>query len=543
MKKLISKLAIMAALFSLAMSPAAGAAFAANNLMDDLTFDNVNSMSASQIDAWLNTFPSSCISPNHGFSAVDPVGYNPSQGFLYGGNVSAGRVIYDSAQAYGINPQVLLTTLQKEESLVGGESGCSTLRYTSAVGYACPDGGSSYSYSGVSLYTLNGTTVTSVSGTCVNKAADAGFSQQVIHAAWLLKFGEQRSEGNTAWNVQKPGWDNSDDPPTCYYGPMTQGSFKRCSSDSSATSYDGYTVIDGSSTHMDNGATAAFYWYTPHFSGNQSFDNIFNQYFGSQYSFDSYTAHPAGTLISSGGRIYKISNDGGPSVKQWIAGVDVFYSYGYSWGQVKAGTSGDANLPTGANIASLAPGTIFKSDNTPVYIMTYQSGVLVKQQISYSAFTALGYSWNEVVYVSPGSVPSATASGILFASQHPAGTIVADYSTGKVYLLDSDGSGNQIKRWILGPYAFSTNNYSWGKVKAATANDLALTTGPTVSMRQGAMLLSGGIYVIDYDTGGVLKRPVGPWECFANRWHYTMADLGSVPGSALPPRTGITATC
>src|SRR5437870_11289586 len=104
--------------------------------MDDSIFDNANSMTANQIDIWLNTyFPNSCISTNHGFSAPDPNGYNPSSGYLYGGAVSAGQVIYDAAQAYGLNPQVLLATLQKEEGLVRGDGpyGCSALAISASV--------------------------------------------------------------------------------------------------------------------------------------------------------------------------------------------------------------------------------------------------------------------------------------------------------------------------------------------------------------------------------------------------------------------------
>jgi len=279
------------------MSPAHSLAFNGNNLIDDAIFNNTNTMTAAQIDSWLNTnFPSSCISTNHGFSSADPTGYNPSQGFLYGGPVTAGQVIADSAHAYGINPQVLLTTLQKEQSLVTGTgSGCVSsdantraMAYVAAMGYGCPDNITSHSYPSegalpTALYYINGVAVTSVSGTCVNSPAKAGFSEQVIHGAWLLKFGQQRSEGNTGWAVISGNWDNSDDPNTCYGGPMTQGNFKRCSSDSATTFYDGYTTIDGTSTHMDTGSTAALYWYTPHFSGNQSFDNIFQSWFGSLY--------------------------------------------------------------------------------------------------------------------------------------------------------------------------------------------------------------------------------------------------------------------
>jgi len=263
------------------------ASFISNNLMDDGVFEHTASMDTNAIDGFLNTFSASCISSNHGFSAPDPTGYSPSTGFTYGNNVTAGRIIYDAAATYGINPQVILATLQKEQSLVTGGSGCSTLAYAAAAGYGCPDGGITYSYTGINLYSLNGIPVNAVSGTCVNTAAKTGFSQQVIRAAWLLRFGEQRSKGNTGWNVQlsnipQPGdsWNNSDDPSSCYGGPMTQGTFRRCSSDVSLVAYDGYITIDGVSTHMDTGATAALYWYTPHFSGNQNFVNIFENWFG-----------------------------------------------------------------------------------------------------------------------------------------------------------------------------------------------------------------------------------------------------------------------
>ncbi|HZM63964.1 MAG TPA: hypothetical protein VFB59_02415, partial [Candidatus Saccharimonadales bacterium] len=100
------------------------AAFNQNNIMDDSVFDNTNSMDAGQIDAFLNSFPSSCISTNNGFSTPNVVGYNPSQGFLYGSNVSAGTVINNAAKVYDLNPQVILATMQKEQSLVSGALGC-----------------------------------------------------------------------------------------------------------------------------------------------------------------------------------------------------------------------------------------------------------------------------------------------------------------------------------------------------------------------------------------------------------------------------------
>jgi hypothetical protein len=283
-------------------------AFNPNDVIDDGTFDNTNSMSVSQIDAFLNSQPNSCISTGSGFDAIDPTGYSPSSGFTFGGFTTAGQVIFDSANAYGLNPQVLLATLQKEQGLVSGGTSnfCNSdgNMYAAAAGYGCPDSGSSYYYSNVNLYERNGQMVTSVGPTCVNSVTKVGFSQQVIHSAWLLKFGEQRSQGNVNWEVVKGNWDNSDDPQSCYGGPMTQGTWAVCPSGASAY-YDGYTTIDGTSVHMDNGATAALYWYTPHLSGNTHFFNIFTEWFGST----TYTQPLASKFVvgNQSGKLYFIS--------------------------------------------------------------------------------------------------------------------------------------------------------------------------------------------------------------------------------------------
>lgn len=294
--KLFIFVSVIAVLLGSASGLASAATFNSNLIMDDTVFDSVGSMSAAQIDAFLNTFPNSCISPNSGFSAIDPTGYNPNDGYQYGGYVSAGQVIYDAAQAYGLNPQVLIATLQKEQSLViGGVNYCNDgdqHKYAAAVGYGCPDSGTRYSYTGLSLYRRNGTVVSSTGTTCVTSPTKAGFSQQVIRAAWLFKFGEQRSKGNVGWAVIKGNWNNSDDPQTCYGGPMTQGTFQRCPSGAS-TYYDGYFTIDSNAVHIDSGATAAFYWYTPHFHGNQNFYDLFTSWFGGTVSSTYYSCHDA----------------------------------------------------------------------------------------------------------------------------------------------------------------------------------------------------------------------------------------------------------
>lgn len=298
-------------------------AYSNSNLIDDVVFDS-NTMSAAQIDSWLNGFSNSCISPNSGFTAPDPTGYAPFYPYVdgkytYGGPVTAGRVVYDAALAHHINPQVLLTKLQNEEQLVNGSQGCDNWRYTSAVGYACTDGGTNthnYTYTGANpyasgiassyslndsthlvtpLYYKNGVAVTSITGSCVNANVKAGFSEQVVHAAWLLSFSRHKADGDTGWAAVGGNWNHCEDNDTCpasfnipaswscYSGLMTQGSFKRCPYDASPVYYDGYATIDGTSIHIDSGATAALYVYTPHF---QSFGSIFSGYFGSPNAFN-----------------------------------------------------------------------------------------------------------------------------------------------------------------------------------------------------------------------------------------------------------------
>ncbi len=240
MKRRLIKYAALALLAVLAVSVRLATAHAYTNsrLIDDQVFDNVSTMNQAQIQSFLVAQGSTCLA---NYSDID-FNWNGSS-WVYGpGNISASQIIYKAAQQWGLNPQVIITTLQKEESLITGNS-CDAWRYNSAMGYACPDGGG-----------------------CNPKYA--GFSRQVLWAAWQLKFNRERSEGFTSWD----GDDN-----ITYSGFMTQGSFARCGG-CSVNFYNGYATIDGQSTYLENGATASLYAYTPHL--NQSFPGIFLGWFG-----------------------------------------------------------------------------------------------------------------------------------------------------------------------------------------------------------------------------------------------------------------------
>jgi hypothetical protein len=298
------------------------ASFNQNNIASDFVFNNSSTMNSAQIDAFLNSFPSSCISTNHGFATPSLNGYNPAQGYLYGGLVSAGTVIATAAQAYDLNPQVLLATLQKEQSLVSGSAGC---HYETPPNQdPCPN--PPYGKSGPCV------TACQYSGGCVYiavgydcpyycVAGSTGFSKQIIKAAWKLKFVQQRSLGNYNWNIQKPGWDNSDDPATDYEGYMTQGTLKRNAS-SAALSYDGYRPVNNGSlsVHLDSGATASLYSYTPFTSGNQHFLSLFEGWFGPTIATASIALEK-----DAGSPVSLVFNQNGQLEFMGIAGNDSIY--------------------------------------------------------------------------------------------------------------------------------------------------------------------------------------------------------------------------
>jgi hypothetical protein len=273
-------------IFSVAVpAPAHALSFDPSRIIDDDVFDNVTSMTSAQIDAFLNEFPNSCLSTNNNFATPDPIGYNINQGYIFGSNVSGGTAIAHAAQAYDLNPQVLLTTLQKEQSLVSGGKGCypNTPDPSSAAPCDLYGNGRIYNCTGACPFAYGGGCIPIAVGYgCPGRcdAAKEGFSNQIIRAAWLLKFSEQRAKGNINWAIVRGSWDNSDDLQSCYSGPMTRGNWQVCPSGGTSP-YDGlYTPKDGTTIELKTGATAALYYYTPFLSGNKSFWNIFTGWFG-----------------------------------------------------------------------------------------------------------------------------------------------------------------------------------------------------------------------------------------------------------------------
>lgn len=121
-----------------------GSDFDPGFIMSDEVFYDASTMTAAQVQQFLNSKLPRCeagytclkdyTTPTTNKSAVAGrcAGYGAS------GSQSAATIIFNVAQSCGINPQVLIVLLQKEQGLVT-HTAPSSGRYRSATGYGCPD--------------------------------------------------------------------------------------------------------------------------------------------------------------------------------------------------------------------------------------------------------------------------------------------------------------------------------------------------------------------------------------------------------------------
>ncbi|MBP1077985.1 hypothetical protein JOD63_001953 [Microbacterium terrae] len=255
-----------------AVVPTSLSGFSAGNLMSDAVFFAKGTMTEAQIQAFLQAKVPACRS---GYTCLKDW-YDTSRttkadamcGAYSGGTRErASRIIYKVAQACGINPQVILVTLQKEQSLVLSTAPTAT-RYRIAMGQGCPD-------------------------TAACDTRYYGFFNQVYGAAWQFK-----RYANPPGTSQYFTW----------YAPGKTWNVR----------YHPNTSCGSKATYIQNQATANLYYYTPYQPnaaalkagygtgdscsayGNRNFYNYFTDWFGS-------TQTAVARLIQQGDPVYLVS--------------------------------------------------------------------------------------------------------------------------------------------------------------------------------------------------------------------------------------------
>lgn len=257
--------------FSPTVAPVSGADWQAGRIIDDPVFTNKSAMSPSEIQTFLNNMMPSC--DNSGSKSIT-YHYNSSTGAIgnpsdptvtttravygsrkgnpapftclkdyyenpttkannYGGKAipsgaeSAAQLIWDAAQQYNINPQVLVVTLQKEQGLITDDWPFLN-EYLYAMGAHCPDG-------------PNG-------AQCDSNYA--GFGIQMSESARLFRY-YLDNMGQSWWPYAKPFANNS-----ILYNTT-------------------YTNCGSSNVFIQDNATAALYTYTPYQPNQAALDNLY----------------------------------------------------------------------------------------------------------------------------------------------------------------------------------------------------------------------------------------------------------------------------
>ena len=246
----LSVLAITTLLFFSGTANAFTPNYNSSNLIDDGTFLNNSTMSASDIQAFLQNVGSGLAT----YSDVEACTSATAPLYTHcGQTISAAQIIYDSSQAYSINPRDIIATLEKEQSLITNPTPTSS-EINCAMGYN--------SCSGV-----------------------VGFFNQVDAGAWQFRADMDLMQGISYWG----------------YSP-SQYPCASASANYSTGLYPGNTVTfyDSGGTPetitLANAATATLYCYTPYvgpvsvtgYSGSYNFVYYFQLWFGSTASSSPY---------------------------------------------------------------------------------------------------------------------------------------------------------------------------------------------------------------------------------------------------------------
>lgn len=242
--------------------------FTPGNIIGDAVFFNRGSMTEAQIQSFLAAKRPTCAA---GYTCLKDyydtsrsIAADPMCGAYSGGTKErASRIIHKVAQACGINPQVLIVMLQKEQGLVLS-SAPSAYNYRAAMGQGCPD-------------------------TAACDTRYYGFFNQVYGAAWQLKRYANPPGTTRVFTWYEPGktWNIRFHPDaTCGSSPV----------------------------YIQNQATANLYYYTPYQPskaalaagygastdkcaayGNRNFYQFFTDWFGST-QYNAFTAAPTPTV-------------------------------------------------------------------------------------------------------------------------------------------------------------------------------------------------------------------------------------------------------
>jgi hypothetical protein len=435
---------------------------------------------------------------------------------------TAAELIWDSSQMTGINPQVILVTLEKEQSLIDGTFTPGSTRLQTALdhalGFSCPDSTGCSSQFGGFYFQLFGT-------------IDAQGNHYLGAPASLMR-------SFTTPNGRGPAID-------------VNGS--TLGSPLISTSHVGDTILLGNSlggptnppatqeVTLGDSATAALYRYTPHvYNGNYNFwlfystwfkyiDGSFVQISGSptvyivengqmqqiptfvmmarglnpssitattiaQSDYDAYTHGPV--LAPPDGTAIKISGDSSNTYYVFEDGVKHPASQ-FILSQRKIDpnaaftvSAADANLFISGSQLTPADGTLLQSPGSKTIYVSEQGSIYTLTAFTFQQY---GYSFKNVITVPASELALYTNAGFLLPKD---GTLIKYTTSNTVY---------ELKDQLLDPISgtvFNLNGYSFKNVAVLNPGELAnAQVGSFLPPPDGTYFyLSNGAYYLYKDS-------------------------------------------
>lgn len=341
-------IALLSSLFTTTNVMAADARqFNAGNIIDDAVFTNNEAMSVAQIQNFLNSkvtcdtygkkiselgggtraqwlaargisTPITCLRDYYENPSTGANNYGKS---IPAGAISAAQIIYNYSQQFGINPQTLIVTLQKENGLITDEWP-TPKQYSEAMGFGCPDN--------------------VAPGAPACDPQYGSFSAQIYQAARHFR----------GYINNSPGW----------WIPFTTGN--------NSVRWSPAASCGSSAVNIQNRSTVALYSYTPYRPnqaalnaqygtgdscsayGNRNFYLYFNDWFGSTMMNGNFVR------TVSNATVYLVGN----SVKYPIADVSILGAASALGGVGYVSQAYLDNIPTGSTM-----GRIIQSPDGTIY--------------------------------------------------------------------------------------------------------------------------------------------------------------------------------
>lgn len=256
------------------------AAYDGANLIDNQVFLDANSMNIDQIQNFLANKGSGLANRSFQLNCYGPDSKERQWYAAVGAPCDqvtpASHIIYYASKVYGVNPQVVLATMQKEQSLITSPNP-TDWQINQAMGYGCPTNGG---------------------------CGASTFFYQVDYGTWVLRYHYERANRNYTWWNDNPNWVCGNEKK--YYKPNLYPGQNVHFYDDNGVHYRTYFIA--------NAATSSLYCYTPHtynnpqglygnppygstgqyYSGSYNFVKFFELWFGSTQTRDpiiSYKSH------------------------------------------------------------------------------------------------------------------------------------------------------------------------------------------------------------------------------------------------------------